>query len=379
MSKETKGLRTWIEVSRKAIARNYRVFRSRIGKRVKLMAVVKSNAYGHGLLPFAQEMDKLGADWLGVDSMVEALALRKAGVTTHILVLGFTLSEWLEEAAAHDISVAVSDFEHLKAVMRLRASKPLRVHIKTDTGMHRQGFQLKDMKRVLALITSQAFRRSSALEGLFTHFAAAKNPALPQYTLRQIDEFATWRTAFKHKKLSFISHASATSGTLLFPQAHFDMVRIGIGLYGLWPSAEARAHLKDSVHLVPVLSWKAVVSEVKRVPKGEKIGYDCTETLSRDSVIAIIPVGYWHGYSRKLSSIGRAIIRGKQCRVLGRVSMDMLIVDATGVSAKVGDEVALIGSQGRETVSAVDMAGLDDTSHYETVTRLNPLMRRIFK
>lgn len=375
---EISGLRTWIEVDRKAVAHNHKLFRSLVGKQVKLMAVVKSNAYGHNLLSFAQEQEKLGSNWLGVDSIVEGLALRKAGIRIPMLVLGYTLPERLDEAATHDISVSISSFEHFRALAKLHTGKKLKVHVKVDTGMHRQGFLFSEMKDVLAHLASKDFKHAAELEGLFTHFASAKNPAFPAYTKKQLTEFNEWRKSLSGKGFSFISHAAATGGAMLFPESHFDMVRIGIGLYGLWPSAETESFLKDRYVLQPVLSWKTVVSEVKKIKKGEKIGYDSTETLFRDSMLAIVPVGYWHGFSRKLSSIGRVLVKGKQCRVLGRVSMDMIIVDVTGVSAKVGDEIVLIGKQGKEYVGAESMANLDETSHYETVTRLNPLIKRLY-
>ena len=370
----------WIEIDRAAIAENYKTFRSLIGSSVKLMAGVKSNAYGHDMWAFANEIQKLGADWLGVDSIVEALTLRSRGTTIPILVLGYVLPERLSEAAAHDISIPISNKEHLKALAQVKTSKPLKVHIKVDTGMHRQGFLLSEIPEVVSFLQSTQFKNIAVLEGLFTHFASAKNPSFPQYTKNQIAEFSQWKKAFEDVGFSFISHTAATAGAMLFPESHLDMVRIGIGLYGLWPSTEARAFLKDSITLKPILSWKTVVTEIKKVPKGAKIGYDSTETLVRDSLIAVCPVGYWHGYSRKLSSIARVLVRGNYCRVLGRVSMDMIVIDVTDVAGtKMGDEVVLIGKSGKGEITLADMASLDDTSYYETATRLNPLMKRIYR
>ena len=340
------------------------------------MAVVKSNAYGHSLLDFAKEMETK-ADWLGVDSVVEGIALRKAGITIPILVLGYTLPERMQDARNHNLSVSVSTLETLKALAQQKGAHP-KFHIKVDTGMHRQGFLMADLPDVLGLLTSDdAFKKS--FEGLFTHFASAKNPAFPAYTQGQLKEFKVWKETFEKAGLTFMSHAAATSGTLLFPESHFDLVRVGMGLYGYWPSFETGEYLKDKISLSPVLSWKTVIAELKMLPAGSKIGYDCTETLERDSMVAICPVGYWHGYSRKLSSIGRVLIRGKRCRVLGRVSMDMLTIDVTDTGAKIEDEVVLIGSSGKESITAVDMANLDETSYYETLTRINPLIKRFFQ
>lgn len=374
---ERAGLRTWIEVDRKAIKHNFSVFRSLISKQTKLMAVVKSNAYGHGLVDFSHEMARLGADFLGVDSMAEARALRREGITLPILVLGYTMPELFREAAENNVSVTVASFETLTALKKVTFKKPLKVHIKVDTGMHRQGFLLSQQKTLMANIKNQ--KSKIGVEGLYTHFASAKNPAFPKDTRDQIAEFEKWITAFKKAGLKPIVHAAATAGTMLFPETHYDMVRIGIGLYGLWPAREVKEFLKEKIALRPVLEWKSIVSEIKRVPTGTRIGYDLTETLQKDSTIAIIPIGYWHGYPRALSSIGRVIIKGKECKIIGRVSMDMLIVDVTGVTnLNVGDEAVMLGRNQALSASAECIAALSDGgSWYEVVTCLNPLIKRI--
>jgi len=370
------GLRTWVEVSREAVARNYRLFRSLISKETALMAVVKSNAYGHGLADFSEEISKLGADFIGVDSILEALALRRGGIGSPILVLGYTLPERINGAAEARISVAVSNFEHLKALPR-GGGRPLGVHLKVDTGMHRQGFFLKDAPAVVLFFKKNRDRVS--LEGLFTHFAAAKNPAFPDYTKQQIAEFKKWQTLLRREGFSFKSHAAATAGTLLFPESHFDMVRIGIGLYGLWPDCELSAYFGDKIQLRPALSWRSVVSEVKELPRGSKVGYDCAETLTRDSVVAVSPVGYWHGYPRALSGIAHTLVRGRRARVLGRVSMDMISIDVTDIPlVRVGEAVTLVGRDGRQEISATELSDLCNTSSYELITRINPLIKRIY-
>lgn len=370
------GLRTWIEIDRRAIKKNYDTFRSLIPKTGKLMAVVKSNAYGHGLTDFSKEMEKNGVDFFGVDSVVEALALRRDGIKRPILVLGFTLPEKLLDVVNHDITISVSNFEILDAIVKADLPRPLSVHIKVDTGMHRQGFLLCDIAGVLKRLKS--IGKKINVTGLFTHFSTAKNPSFPQYTKQQLGEFETWRFSFKKAGYEFISHAAATGGTLLFPESHFDMVRIGIGLYGLWPAKEIEMHLSRKIKLFPVLSWKTIISEVKELPAGSKIGYDGVETLSEMSTIAVCPIGYWHGYPRALSSVGKLLVRGKFCKVIGRVSMDMITIDVTKTKAKVGDHVTIIGKDGEESITAYDLAFASDTSHYEIVTRINPLIKKIY-
>ncbi len=375
MNKELrKGLRTWIEIDKGAITHNFAVFRGLIPKSCKLLGVVKSNAYGHNLFEFAKELEKLGVDFLGVDSAVEALALRREGIKTSILVLGYTLPEMFAELAEKEVSVAVSSFETLAELKKIK--NKIKIHVKADTGMSRHGFAESEIKKVLVEISKN---KNLVVEGLFTHFAMAKNPSFPAYTKLQIEKFNKWREAFKAAGLNPICHAGATSGALLFKEAHFDMVRIGISLYGIWPSRETQAFYENKIELKPVLTWKTLVAEIKKIPKGTKMGYDCSETLERDSTVAILPVGYWHGLPRALSSIGHVLVGGKKCKILGRVCMDIIMVDVTDVGkVKVFDEVTIIGWDGKNEISAEDIATLLDGSPYELVTRINPLIKRIY-
>lgn len=375
-TREPNGLRTWIEVDRGAIRHNFGVFKKLI-KSTKLMAVVKSNAYGHDLVQFSREAERLGADWLGVDSMTEARALRREGLTLPILVLGYTVTELFAEAAEHGISLTVSASETLNALKKIALKKPLKIHIKVDAGMHRQGFLRGDVKKVLNFFRHPA--SGIQLQGLYTHFSSAKNPAFPQDTKQQIAEFEEWVAAFRKAGLRPLVHASATAGALLFPDAQYDMVRIGIGLYGLWPAHETEAFLKGRITLRPALAWKAVMGEIKKLPAGSRMGYDLTETLVRNSVVGIVPVGYWHGLPRALSSVGRVQVGARECKILGRVSMDMLTIDLTEAkNPRVGDEVVLVGRDQASSVSAEGIARLTDSSWYEVVTRLNPLIKRIY-
>lgn len=381
------GLRTWIELDRAAIEHNYKALRGLLSPKTFFMAVVKSNAYGHSLLDFSAEMEKLGADWFGVDSIVEGLALRKAGITKPILVLGLTLPEMLASAVAENISVTVSTFETLEAISRTDfstsgGSGPLRIHVKTDTGMHRQGFQEVDMVKLMPVLDKLVRENKIVVEGLFTHFAAAKNPSFRTRTDKQLEIFGRFRTAFLDAGCKPIVHAAASGGAMIFPEAHFDMVRFGIAVYGLWPSREVEAYMSGTapgkITLKPVLTWKTVVGEVKKVPRGERVGYDFTEELACDSVLAVCPIGYWHGFPRALSSVGHVLVRGRRARVIGRVSMDMITIDVTDVpEVLVFDEVVIIGAQGGGEITAERIADLSDTSSYEIVTRINPLIKRI--
>lgn len=375
----TKGLRTWIEIDTNALGHNFKIFRKQIAPNTKLMSVVKSNAYGHGLVEFSREMERLGADWLGVDSITEALRLRKEKIKIPILVLGHTLKDRIAEAAAKNISVTVSNWDILKACSLLSgfAKKKIKFHIKIDTGMGRQGFIPDEIDKVCVFI--KKYNLAKSFEGLYTHFAQAKNPSFPSATLIQMKEFNKVRAALALYGNKPILHTAATSGAILFPETHCDMVRIGIGMYGLWPSKEVKLFYESRARLKPILSWKTIIGEVRRLKKGDGVGYDHTECLYRNSILAVCPVGYWHGYPRVLSSIGHALVRGRIARVIGRVSMDMLVLDITDIAnVSSGDEVVLIGCQKKRLISADDMADISDTINYEIVTRINPLIHRIY-
>jgi len=374
-----KGLRTWIEIDRKAIRHNYKLFRSLIPKTTKLLSVVKSNAYGHSHIDFSKELEALGVDYIAVDSIVEGLSLRKSSVRCPILVLGHTLHVRIKDAAVHDIRIAVSSITQLHQLKKEIFKRPLKIHIKVDTGLHRQGFTLSDMPQVLTFLKWNIKAKQVIVEGLFTHFAQGKDPLNPAYTKKQLGEFNTWVQEFHALNVHPILHTAATGPTLVFPESHFDMVRIGIGLYGIWPDEKTKKYLEKKYTLRPILSWRAVVSEVKKLPKGSKIGYDSTETLKRASTVAVCPIGYWHGFPRALSSHGHVLINGKRAKVLGRVSMDMISVDVTGIkNVKVGSVATLIGKDKKDELKAEDIADSMNASTYEFLTRINPLIKRLY-
>ena len=368
------GLRTWVEIDTRAIRTNYRVFRKLIPREVKMMGVVKSNAYGHNFTEFALELEKLGVNMLAVDSILEALALRAARVQVPILVLGYTLPEMFPKAVGKNIHLTISSVEGLKTLLKYSNAHKIPVHIKIDTGMHRQGFLRHEQEKLFEILGSAP--KKINISGLYTHFAAGKDPSNTASTEKQLEVFELWRDSFSAFGYTPLVHAGATGGALVFPEAHFDMVRIGIGLYGI----PAAATLRGRVALKPVLSWKTIVAEIKEIPKGVGVGYDHTHTTKRVTRTAVCPVGYWHGYPRALSNNAEVLIAGKRVPVLGRISMDMIVVDITDIPrVKMGDEVVLIGSSKNEEVSAVQLAERAGTTAYEILTRLNPLMKRIYR
>lgn len=366
--------RTWIEISKSAVKNNYRTFRKLLRPRTKLLGVVKSNAYGHGLIGFSKILEHLGVDWLGVDSITEGLALRQNRIRCPILVMGFTLPQNFAVAAKQKISLTVSTFENAKVLAR--KNQRCSIHIKIETGLNRQGFLVRDLPKVIKIL-----KKASHLEvqSLYTHFAKAYYPKDKNFTEAQIRRFQEAGSLFRKAGYRPMLHAAATGGTLNFPQAHFDLVRIGIGLYGLWPTPETEKAYQKKISLTPALSWRTRINEIKKAKKGETVGYYRSERLRRDSKLAILPIGYWHGFDRRFSSVGRVLVRGQKAKVAGRVSMDMTVIDVTDIpAAKPGDEVVLIGKQGYNEITADDLAQTAQTINYEIVTRINPLIQKFY-
>lgn len=336
-----------------------------------MWAVVKSNAYGHGIFLFSKLLDSFGVDGFCVDSPIEGIDLRESGIRGSILVLGPTLPVMYAASAASGITVTISSFENLKSLAASR-TRP-QFHLKIDTGMHRQGFYPGDIKRVIRFL--QAHRLTSKWTGVYTHFAAAGDRDDHTFTDRQFEALLGVRdvcTATGYRHLTF--HCSATGGVLLDPKYHLDAVRIGDGLYGYMPSRKLETQI--DLALRPLLTWRTVLTEVKKLTPGEGIGYDLTETVRRPTLYGVLPVGYWHGLSRSLSGQGLVAVRNKPARILGRIAMDMTAVDLTESGGRVGDVVTLLGPQYSFT-DARTMADLTGTISYEVLTRLNPLIERI--
>lgn len=359
-------VRTWVEIDRRALLGNYERFHT-LARGVPVMAVVKSNAYGHDLRLVARVLATLPSfrksGWFGVDSIVEALALRRAGIRQPILVLGYTLPARFAEAAKRRITLTISNFEALHAVIHARKRPDF--HLKLDTGMHRLGFQEHEVRRLIAVLQ----RSRLAPAGVYSHLAAAQNHAASR---RQIATFERCLGALRSASIApGIVHMNKTEGIIYHPQSNYGMVRLGIGLYGYLPAGR-------DPKIRPVMTWKTIIGEVKRVAKGERIGYDFTKRLRRDTAVAVLPVGYWHGFDRGLSNIGAVLIRGRRAPVLGRVCMDMTAVDVTGIpTVRSGDEAVIIGRRGRKRIGADEIGAITGTTAYEVLTRVNPLIRRI--
>jgi len=375
-------LRTWIEIDTKAVEHNMELAKKRLPGHTKIMSIIKSNAYGHGLVDFATCITKLGAEWLGVDSIVEAFTLRAEGIKTPILVMGYSLPSRFAEAAEQSISITVSSFTTLQEVLASPSCSRLKLHIKIDTGLHRQGFLPHEVSALLEILKKH--KSELVVEGLYTHLADAKRIQGEEYSKAQKKIFDDIVVDFVAAGFSPVTHVSASPALMRFGIEGENIVRLGAFLYGIFPSDELEAHYENHIQIKPALSWKTIVTELKKIPAGSSVGYNRSEFVDRETILGVCPVGYWHGYTGTLSSKGVVMIQtedGKKspAKVLGRVTMDMITIDCTDCpGVKVGDEVILVDAQRESPASASSVARLAGISVHELITRINSRIKRIY-
>lgn len=368
--------KTWVEVSRAALQHNARQFKRALGKKTALMAVVKSNAYGHGLDETVRAL-KGHAPWFGVDSVPEAMVGLRTAPHARFLVLGASLPSWMAPAARRGIRLCVSSPE--EAVVLTRKAPRAVVHVQVETGFTRLGVQEKDLASILRRLK----RAGTLVEGVFTHYANIEDTTEHGYARGQLARFrtalATAESVLGHPVP--LPHTACSAAAILFPQTHFALARVGISLYGLWPSKETLVSSRAasrSLDLRSALTWKTTVAQVKAVKAGTPVSYGLTERMSRTGRVAVVSVGYWDGYDRGLSSVGAVLVRGRRAKVLGRVCMNMMMVDVSAIpGVRMGDEAVLLGRQGRGEIGADEIAGRMGTINYEVVTRINPTLPRI--
>lgn len=373
---------TWVEINRANIGHNIAQYRRILNKKAQIMAIVKSNAYGHGMI----ETGRLAAkycEWLGVANLAEALELRAAGIENPILVLSYyTLDEtYIREAILKDISLVVYDIDTARflSFIAQKLNKEVLVHAKVDTGTSRLGVL---NGKALTFIKKVKQLPQVEIEGIFSHFAASEEDQ--KFTQKQLENFNEVLENLEKKEIEInFRHFACSAAALVKKEAHFDLMRLGISMYGLWPSEETKKIILKEYprfKLKPALSWKTRIVQVKDIPKRSYVGYGCTYKTKRKTKLAVLPIGYWEGYDRHLSNKGEVLVKGKRCPVLGRVCMNLSMIDVTDVPAvKVGDEAVLTGKQGREEVTADELAQKIGTINYEVVTRINPLIARIYK
>jgi len=382
--RDARNLLQWVEIDRKALVHNLAEFRKLAGRSKKVLAVVKANAYGHGLREVSRIVVDAGADGLGVHSVDEGIALRREGIGAPVLVLGATSLGELGDAVRHGLRLTVYNRETIDALGRVARRLKLkgRVHLKVETGTQRQGVRPEDLVRFAHRVARYP---ELVLEGLSSHFANIEDTTSTAYPDRQLGVFlAAVEKLGRAGIVVPVKHMSCTAATILFPKTVFDMIRVGIGLYGLWPSRETlvscRLRKRQPLELRPVLSWRARIAQLKAVPKGAFVGYGCTFRTTRPARLAVIPIGYADGYPRSLSNAAHVLIRGRRAAVRGRVAMNFITADVTDIpAARLEDEVTVLGRDGRESVTAETLAGTAGTISYEIVARISPLLPRLVR
>lgn len=366
---------TFAEIDLSAIASNVSLACRLAGPGNQVAAVVKANAYGHGAIPVSMAALGAGATWLCIAAPEEAVPLRTAGITSRILVLGPIAPEQVDLVVAHDLDQTVSDPSQAEALDRVARARGrvVSLHLKVDTGMRRFGVLPREACSVAERIRAL---QSVRLVGLMTHFADAEAEE-PAFAREQLARFAEAEQDLAAAGIRVsIRHAANSAALLLLPEARLDLVRPGIMLYGCHPRGRQRS---AEPALRPALKFRTAIIQLRDVARGESVSYGRTFVASRDLRVATLPVGYADGYGRLLSSRGQVLIRGRRAPIIGRICMDMTMVDVTGLpDVRVRDEVVLIGRQGAEEITADEVAELQGTISYEVLCRIGPRVPRVY-
>ena len=365
---------TRTEICLPNLSHNIAVIRSSLRPETKFLAVVKANAYGHGLEEVARYVAAHGADYLGVAIAEEGVRLREAGIDTPILILGASMDTHIDCILDYGLTPTVFSIHTLQSLQEAAAArqKTCRFHFKVDTGMNRIGFVDPDAFQEALDYLAQC--PNLVFEGMFTHFAVSELPD-KRFTLAQAERFEQYVALAARHGYRPLLHACNSGGALELPALQYDMVRGGIALYGYHP---AGSNAPD-VGLRPVLSWKTNVVNVKDIPSGETVSYGRTFTASRPTRVATLPVGYGDGYKRCLSNRAYVLIHGRRAPQIGTVCMDQIMCDVTDIpDVQIGDEVVLLGTQGEETITADEMAQWADTISYEILLCISERVPRVF-
>jgi alanine racemase len=362
---------TFAEIDLGAIRHNVKELGSHVDSGVELLAVVKANAYGHGDAEVANAALEAGANRLGVALVEEGVRLREAGIDAPIVLLIQATSEASDVIVAHDLTPSVSTIEAAQTLndAAARAGRTLDVHACVDTGMHREGAPL-DIG--VDFVEGVAKLPNVYVEGLWSHFAMGELDEHP-FTARQVELFADLCERVAQRGIDVPRrHLTSSASIVLYPDAHFNLVRMGLMLYGLYPAPS----LEERSTLRPAMSLRSAVGLVRRVPAGEGVSYGLTFAPERDTTIVTIPIGYGDGFPRLLSNTGSVLIGGKRRPIAGRVTMDTVMADVGDDDVATGDEVVLIGAQGAEEIRATEIAALAQTINYEVVCSVGPRVPR---
>lgn len=377
-----------IELNATYYAQNLAFIKSQLQPNVRFCSVVKGNAYGHGLVGFVKMAMKAGVDYFAVHAVEEAVAIKNELElkTPDIFIMGAIANEAIAWAITNDIEFSVFNFERLRLAIDTakRLKRKAKIHIEIETGMHRTGFEQNSLPQLVDELKAE--NKHIILQGLFTHFAGAESKANEFRVYNQIAVFEAAYAHFCTENLKPIYHHMACSAAAInYPQTQGNMVRIGILQYGFWPNRETEIRFEQ--HFGPaknllrrIIRWSSAIMAIKHIDTGSFVGYGTSFFTGKPMKVAIIPVGYSHGYSRNLSNIGQVIINGKLAPVVGTVNMNSITVDVSAIDAvEVGAEVVLIGNQKGKSISVSSFSEQSQLLNYELLTRLPVNIPRITK
>ncbi|RAK06925.1 alanine racemase [Halanaerobium saccharolyticum] len=364
----------WVEIDLSALENNYNFIRSRINEQTKIAAVVKANAYGHGVVKVAQKLSQLGAEYFCVGSPDEGIELRKAGITEPILVLAEVLPTQYPDIINGNLIQTAASIKTLESLNKagIKAAKKVKVHLKVDTGMGRIGFFPEELAEVYSLAHKL---ENIKIEGIFSHLATADEEK-KDFSYQQLQRFNSALDKIKADGFKLpLLHIANSAAVIDIKESSLDLVRPGIMLYGLLPSAE----LNKEADLKSLLSFKTRVVQLRKLPAGSAVSYGSTYKTETEEKLAVLPVGYKDGYPRLLSNQGEVLIKGQRAPIRGRVCMGQTIVSVDQIdNVEVGDEVVLIGKQGNDEISAAEIANLCGTINYEIVCNLSERLEKVY-
>jgi alanine racemase len=373
-----------IEISQQALQNNIDFLQKMFGKKILLSSVIKGNAYGHGIPEFARMAFACGITHFSVFDADEARAVRtELQQKVDVMIMGFVTDEDIYWAIENEVSFYIFDKARLQKTIKIakKIKKKALIHVEVETGMNRTGFEKSELSWVAKMLKEHS--ELLTFEGLCTHYAGAESVSNFYRIEKQIARFTEVEIFFKKETIQpKIRHTACSAASVMFPNTRMDMVRIGIMQYGLWPNNEVFVHYLNSKKLKNdplqrIIAWKSEVMSIKKVNAGDYIGYGTSFMASEKMKIAVVPVGYSHGYSRSLSNLGRVLINGKRCMVIGTVNMNMLTVNVTDLAEiKKGDEVVLIGNQEEVSISIASFSDYSNTLNYELLTRLDKMIPR---
>ncbi|MFA6130725.1 MAG: alanine racemase [Patescibacteria group bacterium] len=373
--------KTWVEISGAAVSANISALKNLLSPETAICAVVKANAYGHDLETMVRLASTSGIRFFAVDNLEEALHVRSRFADAEVIILGYAPLEWAETIVANHFIQTVYNQPLLDALSdaALKLRDRARINLKIETGTHRQGIEVKKLWGFLRGI--RQLERTVEFSAISSHFADAETPG-SSYSAYQMGQYQEALLLIKEAGLPMpLRHFACSAAVILDPTTHFDLVRLGIALYGIWPSEETRRANRvrqNAIDLHPVLTWKTCIAQIKDLQPGDLVSYGMRYRADRPMRMAVLPVGYADGYRRSNTGKAEVLVHGHLCPVIGTICMNMMMIDVSQLpTVKEGDTVTLLGRDGMHQISAEDIAAWTGTIPYEVVTQINPLLQRL--